>query len=78
MARSASFGYDRRPCRATMPNSPFKPDDDGRILAAIIESSDDAIVGKNLDGVIVSWNRGAERMYGYSASEAIGRSNLAS
>ena len=53
--------------------SPFNPDDDGRILAAIIESSDDAIVAKNLDGIILSWNRGAERMYGYSAREAIGR-----
>lgn len=42
-------------------------------LAAIIESSDDAVVGKTLDGKIVSWNRGAERMYGYAAEVAIGR-----
>ena len=56
-----------------MQTSPFNPDDDGRILAALIESSDDAIIAKNLDGIILSWNRGAERMYGYSASEAIGR-----
>ena len=57
-----------------MQTSPFSRDDDRRILAAIIESSDDAIIAKSLDGIIVSWNRGAERIYGYSASEAIGRS----
>lgn len=44
--------------------------------AAIIESSDDAIIGKTLDGVIISWNSGAERIFGYSAREAIGKPAL--
>src|SRR4051812_45044712 len=41
--------------------------------AAIVEHSNDAIIGQKLDGTIVTWNNGAERIYGYSAEEAIGR-----
>jgi PAS domain S-box-containing protein len=42
-------------------------------LAAIVESSDDAILGTTLEGIITSWNRGAERIYGYAAEEVVGR-----
>jgi PAS domain S-box-containing protein len=43
-------------------------------VAAIVENSDDAIISKNIDGVILSWNPGAERLYGYTAAEAVGQS----
>jgi diguanylate cyclase (GGDEF)-like protein/PAS domain S-box-containing protein len=47
-----------------------------RISEAIIQSTDEAIVGKSLDGIIHSWNPGAERMFGYSAPEMVGQSVL--
>ena len=45
-------------------------------LASIVESSEDAIIGKSLDGIIQTWNHGAEKLYGYAASEVLGQSVL--
>lgn len=62
IARQLGFGIER-----------IKGEIAAQRLAAIVESSHDAIVSKDLNGIILTWNRGAERLFGYSASEVLGK-----
>ena len=62
IARQLGFGLER-----------LRAEEDTRRLASIVDSSHDAIISKNLDGIIQTWNRGAERIFGYTAEEVVGK-----
>jgi len=64
----------RKQTEETLAADRIKADGVSRRLTAIIESSDDAIISKDLNGIITSWNPAAERMFGYTAAEAVGKS----
>lgn len=62
--------------RAQMQDTLRKNEEALSRIAAVVESSDDAIVSKSLDGIIMSWNKGAQRIFGYTADEIVGKSIL--
>jgi PAS domain S-box-containing protein len=71
--RGARHAASRRKASRPEPGTPQKEKEILALLSAVIESSDDGIISKNLAGIITSWNRAAQRIFGYSAKEAVGK-----
>jgi len=69
----ACMGWIWRHQRARFYRAKYEAEEARTKLSAIVESSEDAIISKSLDGIITSWNAGAEHIYGYSAAEAVGK-----
>jgi len=73
IARQLGFGVERTRAEETR----RRGEQASRLLTSIIESSGDAIVSKDINGIVTSWNNGATRIFGYTADEMIGRSIMA-
>src|SRR5438105_4791363 len=73
LIRASNHVGDVMPNPAQPPSHSIANGQAKKLLAAIVESSDDAILAKTPEGIITFWNRGAERLYHYSAAEALGK-----
>src|ERR1700730_4631416 len=63
-------------CKMISPRQPPDSYQRNELLAALVDSSHDAIIGKDLNGIIQTWNKGAELLYGYTKEDVIGRSAI--